>query len=336
MRINHPEFLKPSVFKQISLKVAWQIGLCLGLAGAAMYGTHIITAMMKAPEPQMDIFQDNPQSTGQWSSHPKSRGGLRFAVATMVSAEATFSTYSQFVQRIAKDVGREEAFILRPSYEDVRLELLRGEVDVAFVCTGTYLKGLESKSIKLLVQPEFEEGKNYRSILVVPANNGSKTWEDLRNKVMAFTDRESFTGCLLPSAILAERGQTPLNYFGNVIYTGSHDRSIKAVATSVVDAAAIDSLVWFSNLDAFPSLKKQVRIIWQSQIFGPPPIVVPNGLNSELEEALQKAFLALHTDEEGRHLLSGIGIKRFVPPQPESYANAIELYNRYTNRLGKP
>jgi phosphonate transport system substrate-binding protein len=321
---------------RILIQAAWQIGLAVGLAGAAMFAVQIIGVMTEAPEPLVDVFQPRPLTEPQTDPSNEHRNKLRFAVATMVSAEETFSTYRQFVKRISRDIGREEVFILRPSYEDVRLALMHGEVDAAFVCTGTYLSGLESKSIKLLVQPEFGETKRYRSLLLVPSDSGSRTWEDLRHKVMAFTDSESFTGCLLPSEELAERGQTPDDFFKKVIYTGSHDRSIMAVAANVVDAAAVDSLVWVSTLDKKPSIGKQVRIIWQSRSFSPPPIVVPAGLDSNLEEALRKALLSLHKDEEGRRILAAIGIRRFVPPQPESYATAVELYRQYQNTLGKP
>jgi phosphonate transport system substrate-binding protein len=204
------------------------------------------------------------------------------------------------------------------------------------VCTGTYLSALDSKSIKLLVQPEFGEKKLYRSLLLVPADSRFQTWEDLQHKVIAFTDRESFTGCLLPSFVLLKKGHKPTDYFKKIIYTGSHDRSITAVSKNIVDAAPVMSLVWLSTLERQPSLEKQVRIIWQSDVFGPPAIVVPSDLDSSLEKALRKALLSLHEDEEGRRILAAIGINRFVLPKPESYITAINLYKRYQNLLSQP
>jgi phosphonate transport system substrate-binding protein len=318
---------------RILIQVAWQISLAAGLAGAAIFAVQIISGMTREPEPFVNVFESHTGQALQTKHSDEAQNKLRFAVATMVSAEETFSTYRRFIQRISKDIGREGLFILRPSYEDVRKALSRGEVDVALVCTGTYLSGIESKSIKLLVQPEFEGRQQYRSLLIVPADSRFQTWEDLRYKVMAFTDPESFTGCLLPSAELAERGHAPSDYFEKIIYTGSHDRSIQAVSSHIVDAAAIDSLIWESVLDKQPALKNRVRIIWESGTFGPPPIVVPYGLDAGLEKALQKALLALHEDEEGQRILAAIGIRRFVPPQPESYATALELYRRYQKRL---
>ena len=151
---------------------------------------------------------------------------------------------------------------------------------------------------------------------------------------MAFTDPESNTGCLVPSGMLVDNGYDPKSYFGKVVFTGNHDRSILAVALGVVDGAAVDSLVWESNLREDPTLERRVRVIWQSERFGPPPIVVPSGLEESLENALREAFLALDKDEEGREILSAIGIKRFVPARQEDYRTVVELFERLQERGG--
>lgn len=328
--------LRRFLANQIFFQAAWRIAFCIVLAAAATFAVQFIRRMRETPEPFLEVFRAQPETALTTNSSAKNRNTLRFAVATMVSAEETFSTYRQFVQRISKDIGKEGAFIVRLSNEDVRPALMRGEVDAAFVCTGTYLNALDGKGIKLLVQPEFEDGRLYRSVLLVPSDSRFQTWEDLRDKVIAFTDRESFTGCLLPSWVFAERGVAPAEYFKKIIYTGSHGRSITAVSSNIADAAAVMSLVWSSVIEKEPSLGKQLKIIWQSEVFGPPPIVVPEGLDGKFEAALRKALLSLHEDAEGQKILSAIGIKRFVPPQPESYSSAIKLYRRYQNSQSKP
>lgn len=251
---------------------------------------------------------------------------LRFAVASMVSAEQTFSMYQRLVKRIGRDAGREDVFVLRPSYSDVRQSLEKSEVDVAFVCTGTYVHTLGNQTIKLLAQPVFEKGQQYRCLVIVPAKSPAHNIADLENKVLAFTDPESNTGCLVPSHLFNQLGYDRETFFQEIIYTGSHDRSIAAVDRKIVDVACIDSLIWYSKLRSEPEFKDRIRVIWQSDPFGPPPIVVPATIDSVLEQKLQTAFLNLHRDEEGREILSGIGIAHFIRPNPEDYLSAIALY----------
>ena len=270
-----------------------------------------------------------PQST-------KDSGDLRFAVATMVSAEETFTTYRRLVQRICRDVGRGDAFIVRPSYRAVREALEQEKVDVAFVCTGTYVRSLDNGGIRLLVQPEFADGLEYRCVIIVPHTSQHKTLDDLRNATIAFTDPESNTGHFVPSAAIIDKGLKPASFFKKIVFMGTHDRAIQATAIGAVDAAAVDALVWESHVRRTPSLAKRVRIIWTSEAFGPPPIVVPTSLPGDLVNALRSALLALDKDDDGKQILSEIGIKRFVVPRPEAYDSAARLYEKFRDEGDRP
>ena len=254
---------------------------------------------------------------------------LRFAVATMVSAESTDFIYDRLVTRICKKVGLRKEFKLHTSYAKSRRALERGELDVAFVCTGTYTRSRQRGLIKLLVQPEFEDGLKYQSVFLVPAKSKAETLADLRGLVMAFTDEESNTGCFVPTVALLDRDWHPKSFFKEIRFTGSHDLSIEAVARGRVDVAAVDSLIWESAKREDSELAGLVRVLWRSEAFGPPPIVVPTNIDHKLEASIRRAFLALNTDEDGREILSAIGIKRFVMPSPEDYESAIKLYERF-------
>jgi phosphonate transport system substrate-binding protein len=310
----------------------WAVS-CIALAALGLVVVGGATRLLESRTTFVDFSpQEQPAEPPLGSAEESER--LRFAVATMVSAETTFSTYQRLVKRIGRDVGRRGTFVLYRSYADVRRDLEEGKLHVAFVCTGTYVHGHAGGRIELLVQPEFEKGLDYRSLFIVPAASPHEAIEDLRGTIVAFTDPESNTGCLVPSATLLNRGLSPKTFFKKVVFTGSHDRSISAVALGVVDSAAVDSLVWFSTIREDPSLADKVRIIWQSEPYGPPPIVVPRGLDEGLKNALLQAFLNLDKDEEGREILSSIGIKRFVPARHEDYQTVTELYERFQSKGG--
>ncbi len=145
---------------------------------------------------------------------------------------------------------------------------------------------------------------------------------------MAFTDPESHTGRDVLCAMLAERGLRPDSFFGKVIFTGNHDRSIEAVAHGIVDAATVHGCVLELAKREDKSLGERVRTIWASETFGPPPIVVPVTVDAGLRSSLREAFLALDKDQEGRAILAPLGISRFVEPRPEDYTSAIALLER--------
>lgn len=316
------------------LKAVKTAALCIILSSAGLTSVYGIRSLVAARYPYVDLSR-HTSSSDAWVSPPaRSNDDLRFAVATMVSPESTFSTYRRLVERICRDVELGEAFIVRPSYAEVRKALEQGNVTVAFVCTGTYVNSMDSGRVKLLVQPEFEEGLEYRCIIIVPAGSDAGAMKDMQGKVMAFTDPESNTGCIVPTVALTDMGHDPSTFFKKVVFTGSHDRSIRAVAAFAVDAASVDALIWESMLRENPSLADRARVIWQSAPFGPPPIVVPTDIDASLEEALRTAFLKLDKDSEGKEILAAIGVQRFILPRPEAYRSAEATYRRFRQRGG--
>ena len=257
---------------------------------------------------------------------PRPADRLRFAVATMVSPQETFVAYRRMVELIGRQVGREGTIVLRPTYRQVREALEKGTVDIAFVCTGTYVHSRDRGRIELLAQPEFKEGLSYRCLFIVPKRSPARSVGDLQGQTMAFTDPESNTGCLVPRAMLMKQGYDPQKFFAKIIFTGSHDRSVQAVAGGMVDVAGVDSLVFDSMVSKDPGLSDKVRVMWKSEAFGPPPMVVPRGLEPGLKSALRKALLSLHKMKECREALADIGIERFVVPREEDYESAYALY----------
>ncbi len=118
----------------------------------------------------------------------------------------------------------------------------------------------------------------------------------------------------------------PESYFGNIVYTGSHDRSIHAVAEGVTDGAGVDSLVFYSLIKTHPDLKTSLRIIWKSEVFGAPPIVIPKGLEENIKEKLSDIFLWMSEDTQGQKILDGLDAEYFRKPRAGEYDSAYEIW----------
>ena len=305
---------------------------CIGLLLLALIGALAAPEFRRAAEPLVDL--SSPAASGGGGAATAHKPGLRFAVAATWSVESTFSTYQRLVRRIARDVGREEVFLLRPSYAALREIVEKRDVDVALACTGPYVCSQAAKRMKLLVKPEFTPALKYRSVVLVPANSTRTDLTDLCGCTMGFSDRESFTGYFVPCAALADRGLDPGRCLKKMVFTGNHERSIQAVAGGIVDAAAVHSVVWHSAVKEDPTLPERVRELWVSDTYGEPPVVVPAGLDHALEEALLRAFLSLDGDAEGQEILAALGIVRFVRAKEEDYRSAAELYARLKSAPG--
>lgn len=257
---------------------------------------------------------------------------FRFAVASMISAEDTWVTYKELVNYVADHVGGETSMILRPSYSDVRILLEKNIVDLALVCTGTYIMCSRAGTVDLIAVPRFKDDINYRCMFVVGADSTINDIADLRGRTFAFTDPESNTGCIVPCWAVMKQGHSPETYFRKIIYTGSHDRSLYAVAKGVVDGAGVDSLVFYSFVETHPEMKERLRVVWESEPFGAPPIVVPAGLAEDAKEQLREIFLSMSLDVKGRTILDGLGIECFRIPRPDEYDSAHRIWDALGDR----
>jgi phosphonate transport system substrate-binding protein len=167
---------------------------------------------------------------------------FKMAIAAVLSPTGNDTYYRPLIDYFAKALGRPARLIQRRNYQEINDLLARGGVDVAFVCTGAYLR--EKGSMELLVVPRIGGKTTYHSLLIVNANSPVGSFEQLRGKVFAFTDPLSQTGYFYPISLLEQMGEQPESFFARTIFTYSHDRSINAVARGLVDGAAVDHLVY--------------------------------------------------------------------------------------------
>jgi phosphonate transport system substrate-binding protein len=251
-------------------------------------------------------------------AHDKDRT-LRVAVSAMVSPKETFSNYQMLLNYFGKKLDYKIQLIQRKTYTEINELFLNGKVDLAFICSGPYATGKEKYGFEALATPIIRGEPFYHSYLIVNKYSAIKSLEDLKGRVFAFTDPESNTGALIPTYWLAQKGETPESFFKSIIYTYSHDNSILAVAKSLVDGAAVDSMIWEYYNSCNPVNTSQTRVIKKSIPFGSPPFVASKYLHSDIKENARNVLLNLHQDPEGRRILKKLLIERFVLPKEVWY-----------------
>ncbi len=250
---------------------------------------------------------------------------LRVAVAAVISPKATFDTYSPLLDYLAIKLDRPVELLQRPTYAEINELLRTGQADIAFVCGGAFVEGERENYMELLVVPRIQGRTTYQALIIVPVSSEVQNFDDLRGKRFAFTDPLSNSGRLYVQYRLANIGETPSSFFGDTIFTYSHDNSIRAVAEGIVDGASVDSLVYNALIQAEPDLKDKLRIVEQSPFFGIPPVVVHPQLNKELKESLRVALLEMHHDERGKKALQVLRVEEFVPPYSTGYDSIREM-----------
>jgi phosphonate transport system substrate-binding protein len=276
------------------------------------------------PSEKVDLGRREPVPV-----HQQRKGSaLRIAVGGMITPKAGFAYYRRFLDYIGEKTGVPVEFVDRSDYAEINRLVQDGEVDMAFVCGGPYVQGHRDFDMELLAAPRAYGGTVYYSYIIVPAASQVTSLDGLKGGSFAFTDPLSNTGKLVPTFLLAERGQTPERFFSKVSYSGSHDKSIRAVAEKLVDGAAVDSLIWEYMSRTDPELTRKTRILVKSAPYGIPPVVVPKGLDPALKERLRTVLLEAHADARGKEILQGMMIEKFVPIDDSAYDSIRNMEKR--------
>lgn len=250
---------------------------------------------------------------------------LRIAVAAMTSPKSTFDYYQEILVYIGERTGRPVELVQRETYQEINDLIEQGQLDMAFVCTGAYIEGHDTFGMEILAAPVVYGEPVYYSYTIVDADSAATALADLRGASFAFTDPISNTGTLVPTYLLGQLGETPDTFFGEYIYTYSHDRSIEAVADGLVDGAAVDSLIYDYMLANDDPAIEGTRILATSEPYGIPPVVVHPDLDNELKRQLRSILLEMHADTEGRAILSAIKIDRFEVIGDSAYDSVREM-----------
>jgi phosphonate transport system substrate-binding protein len=158
----------------------------------------------------------------------------------------------------------------------------------------------------------------YFSDVIVRAEDPARSFADLRGRSWAYNERASQSGYGIVRHTLIAMGETR-GFFGRVVESGAHQRSIRMVVDGEADAAAIDSQVLAVEFRDHPELRERLRLI---AALGPStiqPLVASCALPAGTRETVRAILLRMHEDPAMRAALEAGFIERFVAVGPSDY-----------------
>ncbi len=294
-----------------------------GPAAGLIAGVAILASSCAGSSAQIDFSRLEPAATSAPTASPAAV--VRMAVASVLTPSASSALYAQLADYLAQRLGRPVELVQGKTYAETNDMVKSGEVALALVCTNPYLEGRDDFGMELLVAPQINGEAAYYSFLIVQSGSEARSLADLRGQSFAFTDPLSNSGRLVPVYQLALMGETPDSFFSRTTFTYAHDSSVRAVASGVVAAAAVDSIVFTYMRRAEPDVTAKVKVIEQWGPYGISPIVVNPRLDPGLKAVLRSTLLAMDEDPVGRGVLQALGIDRFIVPDDSIYDSVREM-----------
>jgi phosphonate transport system substrate-binding protein len=215
------------------------------------------------------------------------------------------------------------------SYTTVIEAMGANQVDVGWLAPFAYVLAHDKNSSQVLLASVRQGSKTYRSQIVVRADSGITTIEQLRGKKFAFVDPASASGFLFPNALLAGMGIDYKTFFSDTIFAGGHDKSIIAVYNKQVDGGAS-----FGNnvdtgpptdartlvLSTLPDVMTVVKPITQTDPIPNDTVSVRAGLDASLVKLLTDGLLYVQSTPDGKTALKNLyGIDGLAPATDKDY-----------------
>jgi phosphonate transport system substrate-binding protein len=266
-------------------------------------------------------------STAASAAECKNPDALTFAMVPTEETVAELELYKPVTDRMAKTTGKKIQFFMPTSYASVVEGMLGGFVHVAVLGPYSYVIASE-KDPNIEVFATYakkpghmqEEGPGYRAALITKKGSKFTTIESLKGTTLGLVDPGSTSGNLMPRVVFGEViGMDLDEYFGKVVYTGSHELSSVAVGEGRVDAAFV-ATHRFDNVVNKGQIKlEDVNILWKSDPIPQDPFVYRNDLCPELRAKIEETFLGLKDQPDAKKFLANVKSNTFVRMSSKDY-----------------
>ena len=252
---------------------------------------------------------------------------LTFALIPTEETVAELELYKPVTERMAELTGKQIEFFMPTSYASVVEGLLGDFVDVAVLGPYSYVIA-ESKDPKIEVFATYakrpghlqEQGPGYRAALITLKESKFLTIDSLKGAVLGLTDPGSTSGNLLPRVVFTKEVNDDLdNYFGKVVYTGSHELSTVAVKQGKVDAAFVATHRFDNVVSKGEAALADFNILWQSAPIPQDPFVYRNTLCDDLKASIRETFLGLKDQPNAKAFLDNVKSNTFVEMSSTDY-----------------
>src|SRR5205823_6315955 len=148
----------------------------------------------------------------------------------------------EFGQALAKLYGAPVRVTVASDYAAVIEALRNRTADLAFVHPIGYVLASREAKARIVARNLWHGKSSFTSRIYVRKDLGIKTVDALRGKSIAFVDPASSSGYVYPMVLLIQRGlvknRDPKTFFKEVVFSGAHDASMRALLNGHVDAIA--------------------------------------------------------------------------------------------------
>jgi phosphonate transport system substrate-binding protein len=267
---------------------------------------------------------------------------LVFSAAPAENASIVTERYRDFLDYLSKEIGVKVTLRIASDYAAV-IEGQRAEqIHLAYYGPASYARArmTGAKITPFVIEVSKGGVKGYYSVFYVKASSPYQSIQDLKGKNLGLVDPNSTSGNNVPRYALNKMNIKPEDFFGKVVYTGTHINAVTALGQGTVDVAAN----WWNSendselqrmADKGLAKKEDYRIIFKSDMIVNSPYAYLDSLPAELKQKISKAFMEAPVKAKATYdKLSDGKYEPFQPVDHAAYEPIVEL-NKFVDALRK-
>ncbi len=238
---------------------------------------------------------------------------VRIGVLPDMNDEELQKRYNSLLNYLSEETGLEFKLLLPEDYVELLHLFAKGEVDLALFGGLTFVQANTLYQAEPLVMRDVDT--RFISVFMVRSSDPATEINDLKGKVLAFGNSLSTSGHLMPRHFLQTNKQIiPEEFFSQIVYSGSHDKSAFMVRDGKADLGAVNVEIVNGMLRDGRLNKGELRVVWETPPYPDYVWSVPRYLNEDIKTQLRDAYLQLDfNDEQDRQVLTDLGARSFLP-----------------------
>ena len=221
-----------------------------------------------------------------------SRNPIRMMFVPSGDAQVIVKGGQEVAELLQKETGLHFKTSVATSYAAVIEAMGAGKVDIGWLATFSYVLAKDKYDVELLLVVQRFGSPFYRGQIMVRADSGINSLDNLQGKRFAFVDPASTSGHLYPKTLLLSKGLDPKTFFSKTIFAGSHNAVVLSIYKGEVDGGAAYDGSRAAVAKSYPDVFEKIKVLAYTKEIPNDTVSVrkelPEGLKVKLRNGLKK------------------------------------------------
>lgn len=207
-------------------------------------------------------------------------------------------------QLLSESTGYTVTSNVGTDFSSVREAMCAGQAQIGWLNTFNYVLANEQCGVDAALATSRFGATTYAGQIIVRADSGIETLEDLNGKVMCWVDPASTSGYIIPRIMLAANGVDPDTAFSQTIEAGSHNNVVTQVYNGDCDAGATFSDARTGIEEEFPDVLDVVSVLATTSDIPNDSVSFISDFPEEMRTEIVNALLEIAASPEGQEALN--------------------------------